>query len=361
MGAAIKVTKMFDFVFIGTGAPCLLEAAFWSLKGKSVLMIDQENEIGGAWKSLNIFGYTNVENAVHYFLDNTLGIKFLQNKLNVPIEISSNKYRVFQFPLSVSIKLPFDNKFGKVISCFIGNFPQKINYIIKSIIEPNKKSFYIKGGAPILLKRIKKLLKKTNVQFLMATKLTKIVKRRNYLILSAGEKRLKAKTVFFSHGTRLSFLNKKSRKIIKEKNYRRPSIHLLIKDDDEVLGNEFIFCDDKMIKYVHNITRFAKKRGNRTPNQKIFVIALQPNILKNNKTIQNIFKKLKTSGCISKNAKLLQYFWQEIYLPRINDSDLFKLKALYDPFGKILFTENFTFAIANRAKAWSTIFKSFKC
>ena len=135
MGAAIKVTKMFDFVFIGTGAPCLLEAAFWSLKGKSVLMIDQENEIGGAWKSLNIFGYTNVENAVHYFLDNTLGIKFLQNKLNVPIEISSNKYRVFQFPLSVSIKLPFDNKFGKVISCFIGNFPQKINYIIKSIIS----------------------------------------------------------------------------------------------------------------------------------------------------------------------------------------------------------------------------------
>ena len=115
-----------------------------------------------------------------------------------------------------------------------------------------------------------------------------------------------------------------------------------------------------MIKYVHNITNFAKNKGNNISNQKIFVIALQPNISQNSKNIQNIFQKLKNTCCISKNAKLLQYYWQEIYLPRINNSDLLKLKALYEPFSKILFTENFTFAIANRANAWSAMFKSLK-
>lgn len=360
MGAAIKVRKMFDLIFIGTGAPCLLEAAFWSLKGKSVLMIDQEFEIGGAWKSLNIFGYTNVENAVHYFIENPVGIKFLQKNLNVPLEISDKKYRLFQFPLNLSIKLSFDNKLGKVLSCMFGNSPHKITNIMRSIIEPNRKSFYIKGGAPVLLQKIKSLVAKTNVQFLMSTQLTKIIKRGNHLVLSAEKNLFRAKTVFFSHGTRLNFLDQKSQITIKEKKYRRPSIHLLIKDDDKKLGNEFIFCNDKMIKYVHNITNFAKNKGNNISNQKIFVIALQPNISQNSKNIQNIFQKLKNTCCISKNAKLLQHYWQEIYLPRINNSDLLKLKALYEPFSKILFTENFTFAIANRANAWSAMFKSLK-
>ena len=51
-----------------TGIISILEAVYQSNKGKSVLMIDKQLDLGGAWKPLSIFGFKNVENAIHYFL-----------------------------------------------------------------------------------------------------------------------------------------------------------------------------------------------------------------------------------------------------------------------------------------------------
>ena len=63
-----------DCIIIGTSPIFIMEAAYQSSLGKSVLMIDNKDRIGGSWASINIFGLHEVENAIHYFLQNPVGI-----------------------------------------------------------------------------------------------------------------------------------------------------------------------------------------------------------------------------------------------------------------------------------------------
>ena len=68
-----------------------LEALYLSKTGKAVLMVDAEQTFGGAWKTIEIAGIRDVENAVHYFLPNKKAIEFMKTKLNWPIEISKKR------------------------------------------------------------------------------------------------------------------------------------------------------------------------------------------------------------------------------------------------------------------------------
>ena len=66
----------YDYLFIGTSMICVLEAVYQSLCGKSVLMLDRQSQMGGAWASLDIFGLNDVENAIHYFLPDPYAFDF---------------------------------------------------------------------------------------------------------------------------------------------------------------------------------------------------------------------------------------------------------------------------------------------
>ena len=61
----------YDAIFVGTGVATLLEASYQKLLGKNVLVLEKEEKPYGAWKSLDLFGHHDVENAVHYLLPNS--------------------------------------------------------------------------------------------------------------------------------------------------------------------------------------------------------------------------------------------------------------------------------------------------
>ena len=54
---------------------------------------------------------------------------------------------------------------------------------------------------------------------------------------------------------------------------------------------------------------------------------------------------LKKIGMIGKNAKWEAQYWQDIYLPCLNNSDLERLKSEFGSQVEILKTENFTKSI----------------
>ena len=72
----MQSSNFYDVVIIGTSPIFMIEAIYQSNMGKKVLMVDEENSVGGAWKSLNIFNFKDVENAIHYLLPNKKAIKF---------------------------------------------------------------------------------------------------------------------------------------------------------------------------------------------------------------------------------------------------------------------------------------------
>ena len=69
-----------------------------------MLVLEKEEKPYGAWKSLDLFGHHDVENAVHYLLPNSKALHFLQNDLGLELKQSSSKYRAvnvkyFNFPM----------------------------------------------------------------------------------------------------------------------------------------------------------------------------------------------------------------------------------------------------------------------
>ena len=53
--------KHYDIVFIGAGVISILEAVYQSKLGNSVLIVEKDDDIGGAWRPIDIFGYKNNE------------------------------------------------------------------------------------------------------------------------------------------------------------------------------------------------------------------------------------------------------------------------------------------------------------
>ena len=60
--------NIYDYIYIGSSPLAIIDAASKKIKNKNILLIENKSYIGGSWASLNIFGYKEVENAIHYFL-----------------------------------------------------------------------------------------------------------------------------------------------------------------------------------------------------------------------------------------------------------------------------------------------------
>src|SRR5579872_1782734 len=64
----------FDVVVVGTSPFSLFEALYQSHSGKKVLILEQEAECGGAWKSIHICGIPNVDLGCH-MIGNNMALK----------------------------------------------------------------------------------------------------------------------------------------------------------------------------------------------------------------------------------------------------------------------------------------------
>lgn len=356
--------KKYDMVFVGTGIICVLEAVYQSLSGKSVLMIDQKSKIGGAWASLSIFGVHNVENAVHYFLPDSNAFEFLRNILNLEIIPSTTKYRVFPLFLGFHLKLCYDNKFGRFLArikegsgvpkkIFLKNLPSIIQ---DAFIKTRQPSVYVKGGSPEMLQKINALLCSSCVKVKLSTKIRLIIinnKTKTVKILAGAEKFL-SKKIIFTNSSQIPRLTSPCNELhIQQKKHLRPSLHLLIQDKSLPVMHECVMSADSLIKYVHDITRYAQEADRLLGKKKILVVALQHHVQKRNKVISLVLKKLKQVGMIGKSATLENQYWQNIYLPGLNDSDLEKIKTEFGSQVDFLRTENLTKGIGYYAKKWS--------
>ena len=83
---------------------------------KKVLVIDSNNFINGSWSTIDIFGFKEVENAIHYFLPSRKALNYMKNILKWNVVKSNQKYRVLKYSFFNSNLLKYDNFVGKIIS-----------------------------------------------------------------------------------------------------------------------------------------------------------------------------------------------------------------------------------------------------
>ena len=151
-----KEAAYFDYVFFGASILNSLEACYQSKLGKSVLLVDRHDSIGGAWRCISFENFERVENAVHYFLPHENGINFMRDCLNLSIIPSEKKYRFFKVPIFKYVKFRFDSKVALFIAKLTSQktsktaleflFNLKKSIVIAINFSPQK-SFYIENGA----------------------------------------------------------------------------------------------------------------------------------------------------------------------------------------------------------------------
>ena len=341
----------------------IYEAVYQANNGKTVLIIDQGKTIGGAWKTLDIFGLHDIENAIHYFLTDHKGIDFMSKNLGWNIVRSERKYRVIEIHNGFFLKLPFESKlarsFVKLVGVFSKDSTNKIAGILSSLVllikRSTNESFYVRGGSAEMLDKTKTILNNSNVKLKLNTKITEVSvnTRKKTVFLNTDFGLVQCSVLYLSHGARLEkILFDNISKKINEKIHPRPCVHLLVNDSSPSPVYEAVFTSDNLIKYAHNVSRFSREADSIKDKLKIFVLAINHDILNFEGLGQELLEKLISAGMAGKLATLKDFKWTDIILPTLDDQDLYNLKANSAGSIEILRTENFCRGVGYYANRW---------
>ena len=354
---------IYDYIFLGTGIISIFEAIYQERCGKKVLMIDKDSDIGGAWRPINVFNSTEVENAIHYFLYDNESFLFMKNNLGWNVVEIEDKLRLLAvFSNKKYLKFKFNNPIGRFISYMINekvSFKNKnLRYIFtiinKIIKEYNQKSFYIKEGAKKIYSTAKNLLEQSKVVVLFKTNIKSIIvdKNKNIVELSSDNETFRCKKLIITHGSRIDKIKGNFNLLkIDEKYHPRPAVHLLVKDPYISPFKQWVFINNNLIKYVHDITNIS---NNTKKGYKILVFALNHKVNKGKSIYQKLVNELIHAKILSKKAKLFDSKWTDVHLPTLYDTDLENIKSNFHPHIDFLKTENFSRGIGLYAKKWSS-------
>jgi hypothetical protein len=352
----------YDKIFIGAGVINIIEAIYQKKIGNNVLVIEKTEKYGGAWRPIKIFGFNNVENAVHYFLPDKKAPLFMKKKLKWPIIHSNQKFRYIKLPFLGYFHLKYDGFLSTLVSnldfnkrnlSFLNNFIQVLVRLIFS--KKNSKSYYISGGAPVIYKYLKKMISYHNIEIIFNTEIDKIYfdRKNKHVQVISGKNFFISRQVIISHGSRLKEIEFDGGSFdIDEKNYPRPALHILIEGSHPSKPKECIFFQNSTVKYVHDITNMTSGSNN-IDEKKIFVFALHPNIKKNQESINYSFQLLKDIKLISKSAIMVDFYWTDVILPTLHDKDLERLKSKFGSLVDFLKTEDFAAGIGYNCDRWS--------
>ena len=360
-----KIEKV-DCLCVGTSILMSLEAIYQARLGKKVLMVDRGQTFGGAWKTIEICGIKDVENAIHYFLPDERGINFLRDELNWPIEVSKGKYRYFNLFNTYYVKFSFSSLIGRFIYKFfyLERPPGLINSLkhfllsLKTVLQGiGERSYYVSKGATFMLESLSAQLNKHKIEMRFNSDITSIffdIENAN-VQCRVGNKRIVAKSLILGHGARLPNLRSTNGTFkLKEKFHYRPAFHLVVEDNKKDNAKEIILTNDPVIKYVHDVSRFSSICENGFDKRKVFVFALQSGVSDDANLSNVLLRKLQDIQIIGSNAQIIASLYSDIILPTLYDEDLYLLKESFGDLVNILRTENFSAGVGYYAERWKS-------
>lgn len=353
-----KMTDPYDLVFIGTGIIPVLEAVHQSACGKSVLMVDCQEDLGGSWLSKELGGVHDIENAIHYLLPDRVAPRFMKEVLKWDVIPSQRKFRVFNIPGIGSFRTQYDSRIGRAAARLLESpGMQGLSAALRELFgQRASKSYYVRGGAPEIIQKIKAILAASNVEVRYSTLIDRIhIDNESGVVQShAGGETIYSRAIVITHGSKISRMtSNKGPYPIAEKLHPRPAAHLILNDSEHSKIYECIFTADPLVKYAHDVTRFTREARNLVGRTKIVVLALHMDVQKTDDIYVAVLEKLKRAGLASNTATLQSAHWWDVVLPSIDDDDLDRMKLEFGPQVEILKTDNLSLGIGQNAQRWS--------
>lgn len=359
----------YDCIYIGSGPVMMLDALNKSLQNKKVLLIDKSNKLGGAWKTIDIFGEKDLENAVHYLMPNNSGYEFLLRFLKIDLIKSEDKYYAFQF-LNIRMLLPVDNIFSKILfNLFYKRGANFLNKIISTFKNSNHQHKYPRKGSKEIIDNIKKLFLDSNVKILINTDIDYLNINSNKAEIFSSKGNFLSDKLIISHGfvpPKSFYINSKTINLTL-KHYLRPSLHIRSDFCRKMLNNkkklrqfsQVLFPEGSLVKYVHYLNKFLDTKNSISKDSNHYVVAaLKHNLKYSHENCLKVAKELEDYKLIPILKREKQdFFWQDIHLPLLVDEDLVYLKEKSNNIIEPMFTDELSSSIGNYQKEWDILKK----
>ncbi len=356
MNHQAEVSSDFDYVLVGSGPLMLLEAIHLDAQGSTVLIVDEQAQIGGAWRSLMIHGFADVENGVHYLTPNSVAMRFLEDVLGVPVAVVKGKYRYLSIAGRL-VRVPYDSPISKALTSVLEgrsilNVAKDVVYN-RAIFSP---SMYFTGGSPSLLLQLESLVKASGVKIVFSTRIHAASYHGNGTVeVDLGHRSLLTKRLVISHGTKIpSYSGARGKVQIEELDLRRPAAHIIVSRRSSLGITECIFTKDRIVKYVHDVTRFSHPTSAMTPGFCVLTAAFQPMVEPSPQVLKYAIDLLTRAGLLTNESEVQETIWHDINLPTLSDAHLSQISQEFEGTITCLLTENFSRGISMYADRWAS-------
>lgn len=176
-----------DVVAIGTSPAVLFEACLQAAEGKKTLILERDNVVGGAWRSVEWHGQKGLDNAPHFLSSEYDSRSLIEHDLGIPVAdvpetkivIDGRRFRcgVYKLQAYRMIQISDAGREALRYACAgqwlnswkaINSFKKYAKQLFKEFAK--KKSFYyIENGSKALLDRILEISQRVGVRILYGT------------------------------------------------------------------------------------------------------------------------------------------------------------------------------------------------
>ena len=229
--------EKFDRIYIGTGPISVTDALHHKAKSARILMIDDKNQVGGAWVAIPVGQYGDLEVGCHIWSYNKEVYQFLEKFYQLDlIDLKPQPYF-----LRGRTRISYDQKHGVTTLKQIGKYLKKarlgqaINYMRK---DPSarfpiiaKKYRYPQGGARDLQQALVKRIDRAEIGIQLSTTVEKMNFENNewQLMLSNGSE-VKSKEVVLTATTSVRTIEANGKTLeLNHKPLNYTHFHLVVK------------------------------------------------------------------------------------------------------------------------------------
>jgi len=254
--------EKFDQAYIGTGPISVVDACIADEAGKHVLMIDEKDQLGGAWVSINIGDFGSLEIGCHIWSYNKKAYDFLEKFFDLHlIELTPQPYFV-----KGKTRLIYDHKNG--ITTLKNSFKYLTKLDFKQLggylrhhpaarfpLIP-KKYLYPKGGARDLQNAVKNKVAESNITAAMQTQITTLNKLDSgWELISAEGKSYKSDCITLTATSAVQEINYKEQRIqLTHNKINYTHFHVVVKGELLKPCSYIRILDDQIIHRISDIT-----------------------------------------------------------------------------------------------------------
>lgn len=353
----------YDTVYIGTGPVSIIDALHAASKGQTVLMIDNKEQVGGAWVAIKVRDYGRLEIGCHIWSYNKDAYRFIRDffDLNL-VELKPQPYF-----LKGDMKLSYDQKNIIITLQWVIKFLSRFQFSkLRTFIKENpsaripiisKPYLYPKGGAREFQQALVRKLETSEVNLKLSAQITGISKENDLWKLElANNESIEAKRVVMTSTSSITSVKTSETAIdITHRKLNYTHFHLVIRGEHV---KPFSYVRVLRHDLIHRVSDVTGQLDKNEKGYLVILVGVFDEKLTEDKPEDQIIGELKryliTKKYISPNSEVVYAQKNKFETTYIPDDKIEVINALGDSLELVASTD-LIYGIKRRMSNWPKV------